>query len=104
MTEPKHTPGPWEVRQRGNDLFDMGWDITPSPGIRGQFEYEADARKSAASPEMLDVLERINAGDPICSHASHWRGVVDDWDVHTDLCKAMNAAIAKAKGEPCPTE
>ena len=83
------TQGPWEVRQGGNEIFGMGWDITPPSGVRGQFQYEADARKAAAAPELLQQLELLVehlVSNEVCD------------DRCADLVMAR-AAIAKAKGE-----
>ena len=106
MSETQHTPGPWAVVagsimvEYGGGFFDLAYvDGTFPNGYLTIAERNANANLMAAAPDLLDVLERINAGEPVCSHASHWRGLVDGWDVHTDLCQAMTAAIAKAKGE-----
>ena len=106
MSETQHTPQPWERKDRypfdgyKREVFGGGKHIASVHTAFGVWEAnEANANLIAAAPDLLDVLERINAGEPVCSHASHWRGLVDDWDVHTDLCQAIRAAIAKAKGE-----
>ena len=94
MTTQTHTRGPWKA-----------YGTWVSAGVDGDgpliadCDTDANADLIATSPDLLDVLERIHAGEPVCSHASHWRGLEDDWDVHTDLCQSMTAAIAKAKGE-----
>ena len=80
------TQGPWEVRRGGNEIFGMGWDITPPSGVRGQFQYEADARKAAAAPELLAACEWM------LEHCDQG-GVVGK-----EPCDNARAAIAKAGG------
>ena len=77
----KETPGPWEIEFGGS----LGYSITPNQGIRYQFEFEADAQKSAAAPEMFDVLERI----------MRWPRT----NMPQTMRDEINAVLAKAKGE-----
>ena len=72
------TQGPWEVQRGSNEIFGMGWDITPPSGVRGQFQYEADARKAAAAPDLLAacewMLEHCDQGGVVGSRTMrHWR-------------------------------
>ena len=41
----------------------------------------------------LDVLVRIEPSETICSHADHWHGVVDDLDIHSELCLEMQSVL-----------
>ena len=91
-----YTPSPWHITPDGRSVWGDNRRVAHIGPAGGH--NKANANLIAAAPDLLDVLERINAGEPVCSHASHWRGLVDGWDVHTDLCQAMTAAIAKAKG------
>ena len=59
------------------------WDITPSFGLRGQFNYEADARTAAAAPDLLEAGS-LMLGLHYCD---------------CDFCRMMIKAIAKARGE-----
>ena len=99
MSATEYTPAPWAARDGYVVAIDYPGRVVARCGDYGEVFGASNADLIAASPDLLDVLERINAGEPVCSHASHWRGLVDNWDVHTDLCQAMTAAIAKAKGE-----
>ena len=70
MTKPKHTPGPWSVRNFSSktpDTFRVyGANETNGLAICGS---EANARLIAAAPEMLELLTIaqnyvVIAGDP----------------------------------------
>ena len=94
MTE--HTQGPWQVTRdtggarnyvvRGSD----DWYLA-------EVSKEANANLMAAAPELLAALVAIRECtfvDPAQSLSTPCKDCMD----------MVNAAIAKAKGEPCPTE
>lgn len=105
MTQAKHTPAPWEVRQapsvnsRDYDIFQAG--VSPSagkiarvPGREGREQISiANARLIAAAPELLEALKDIL--DRFKSCIAGGNGELDD---DAPAIKKANAAIAKAKG------
>lgn len=93
--ESAHTPGPWgidldddwvDIHDSEDDLIARMW-MHPYP--RNLQDIEDNARLIAAAPELLDAVERLEAGVRLWTS----RGVSDE-----DM-KAAQAAIAKAKGE-----
>ena len=63
----KHTPGPWKVQQVDNQSYartivgDGFWIADVAHAATGDNESAANARLTAAAPEMLDMLQTINA-------------------------------------------
>jgi hypothetical protein len=93
----KHTPGPWAIKRTPNRITDFGqthpavngWRVSCQRYEMAPEEHEANARLIAAAPELLALLQDIEAcldiGDPV-DRASH--------------LSQIRAAIAKAEGTP----
>lgn len=85
-----HTPGPWEVHEVIDDyVISRGVrSSVTGKGINTGEDYEmfseADAHLIAAAPELLEVLRGILSLNGV--------------RIDRDLCKAAQAAIAKAEG------
>ena len=104
MTESKHTPGPWEVRQReADDMFAVdeftsyvsGFDIfgpedRPIVGPYGIPALETDERNAAliaAAPDLLEAVKQAH------EQMLHLYGKVG-------LTNLLRDVIAKAEGQP----
>ena len=90
----EHTPGPWEVVPGLDDKARVFYVRTIDNDLHyiaqiGRFgeNAPANARLIAAAPDLLAALETAVAS------GKSWHGI-----------SSARAAIAKAKGEPCPTE
>ena len=59
MTEPKHTPGPWEIREV-DGLFAIahsgGWILESDD----EQQDRADAKLIAAAPDLLEALRELH--------------------------------------------
>ena len=92
MSEPKHTPGPWEADEsRAMTAINTADKHVAMVNISHQVsiaEHHANARLIAAAPEMLDALESL------VSCISETRGS----DAYLALIAARDA-ITKAKGQ-----
>lgn len=96
----KHTPGPWVVERRstmvatalngadGYELFDVRCDVP---------EFEANARLTAAAPDLLEAL--IAAEKKLCIAEYHLDKGENDSVVFGSEILLARAAIAKARGE-----
>lgn len=89
-----HTPGPWTAIRRyyravphDDERSGFGWEVEgpEMPTLRGMFARAADAHLVAASPDMLDAIERLLEyyADPLPQH------MIDE----------LRDCVAKAKGE-----
>ena len=99
MSETKHTPGPWTVREYPHlahpftkSLYEIEF------GGEGELicdtVYErSDANLIAAAPDMLAALKAFPMFDDEDESYSHWRTRVSEWQI-----KVSEPAIAKAKG------
>ena len=87
-----YTPGPWTYQQ---GAYSEGFEIVEiqTTGV-GYIAHEADARKMAAAPDMLEALEAVSLvvlyeacceGCPCC-------------EMREELRARVAAAIAKATG------
>ena len=87
MTQ-KHTPGPWVIGYDNDtgpdDDYFIEW-VTAGPAQLHEKNADADARLIASAPDLLEALEM----------AQLWL----EFDGRFNMQK-INAAIAKAKGEP----
>ena len=101
MVEP--TKGPWERKDRQRighrrDIFGGGRHIASVHTAFGTWDInESNARLIAASPDLLAALVAIRE----CTFIDRTKMLDTPCQ---DCMDAVNAAIAKAKGEPCPTE
>lgn len=97
MSEPSHTPGPWETGGVITRVvvWPNGWnaplciaDCHAKNAPKTEAERVANARLIAAAPDLLAALNQV-------LDASEDNGDMDDidWD-------GIRAAIAKAKGTP----
>jgi hypothetical protein len=81
-----HTPGPWEfstfVDNRPSGSEHHTYKITPQRGVYGSM-FEADARLSAAAPDMLEALQGLVS-------------FFDKTGFTTEFLKPARAAISKA--------
>lgn len=60
MTQAKHTPGPWVVREDARDWAIIGPEPSWVTGVdRRNHNAEANARLIAAAPELLAALEKV---------------------------------------------
>ena len=93
---PKHTPGPWHIKDVCGDRVDVGYNAEPtstdfvaSCGYQDgkkDGECTANARLIAAAPDMLEALEAmVNPGHP--------------GPPNLEQVVAARAAIAKARGQ-----
>ena len=87
MTEPKHTPGPWQVHHenkvcrviRDEQLEIIGWcDVNN----------EANANLIAAAPDMYEALKNV-------CHNGCPESTADEFCLHCYVAKALR----KARGE-----
>lgn len=91
MPEHKHTPGPWVI-QKADDAYCIAsvgnLVIMPTAGKVKHDNSETDARLIAASPDLLEALERLLE-------------VVEQHDTPLSDPEriAARAAIAKATGQ-----
>ena len=93
MSETKHTPGPWEVRNL--TVWAAGGNCTVLDSPSGDLDHDcqADLQLAAAAPDLLAALEQVMpslcaCGNPLpIARNREWR-----YMTHA-------AAIAKAKGE-----
>ena len=85
----EHTRGPWGIRK---DEYSYSIECSNTGADIGYIWSETDAHLMAAAPDLLAALE----------------GIQDDWGcccrypgngTHESRCRAVTAAIAKAKGE-----
>ncbi len=100
----KSTPPPWTAvpRDIGNDgthdddQAGLGWDLDgpPQAMLRGQFALAMDAKMAAASPELVNALERVldEAGGCLCGTGG---SIAEN---HSQTCQLAHAAVAKARG------
>lgn len=97
MSESKHTPGPWTY-QEGTSPHFHGTVYTEETGDSVAVTYNdedgANARLIAAAPELLEVLEFLNAG--MECYCDSTPAVLDGHD-KCAVCMAKEA-IAKATG------
>lgn len=92
MTKPKHTPGPWELKQFGGPQISgpkgyavcTMWGALSVSELRGQDA--ANSRLIAAAPDLLAAL----------SSAVKWLAISDDPRCEKDL-HAAEAALAAAQ-------
>ena len=112
MTEPKHTPGPWERTCTAFGLLGVAsvatWErivmLTPYKDDPKYGESYANANLIAASPDLLPALENLLASALVWADSVQYDRDTS-WDYNAEpVIVAARAAIAKAKGEPCPTE
>lgn len=104
----KHTPGPWFADEKGNiwrrnpaELYENGGTVAGDKPIavvnkgwygEGSIGYpiEANARRIAAAPELMEALERLLV-------RMNLKETLDIGD-HIAI-KGARAALAKARGE-----
>jgi hypothetical protein len=91
MTEPKHTPGPWQSHRVGT--VSAGQYLIMIKPVRGgavqkaaEQERLANARLIAAAPEMLAILQEL------AESAVYW----SEYDVPLGIVDRINDAIRKA--------
>lgn len=87
MTNATHTPGPWRVSQPSGNYID-----TPTGSIAALMygATKTDARLIAAAPDMLAVLDQVDA------YLSPLDG---EEDAYAEIRSVIQQAIRKAKGE-----
>lgn len=112
----RHTPGPWSIGDENNACCDVllgtEHNLTCSLDRRDDNTYAevisraemlANAQLIAAAPELLDALQI----------AREFMSIASDWNFHEaeingemrstyDWLEVVDAAIAKATGEPPP--
>ena len=102
MTE--HTPAPWTA-VGGSIMVDYGGGFFDVAYVDGKYpnghltiaESKANANLISASPDLLAALVAIRE----CTFIDPAQPLSTPCQ---DCMDKVNAAIAKAKGEPCPTE
>ena len=107
MSEPKHTKGPWIIR---NESEIAGWSKTGKSWVVarttaakvGRDAANANARLIAAAPDLLAALEvMVGRIKYYSALPATQRPCIEDWEYtegSTDMHDARKA-IAKAKGE-----
>lgn len=110
MSKKAHTPGPWRVFICDDGGEWSGWPLSISPvgnddksvvRTGGHWPYEwdeytskaeavANARLMAASPDMLEALERLLAAAEMTTFS----------DQFPQECENARAALSKATGDP----
>lgn len=107
MTQPTHSPGPWELcYEMGNSVIKTAdgesimCDMTYYPWVP---EEEEDWRLIAAAPELLAALTECR--EACLSGDDHGIAVSEDVVIPSDLFERMCKAINKANGQaPDPIE
>jgi hypothetical protein len=92
-TQAAHTSGPWEYEPKGSRFFIDGADgltvaYIDRQGVRERAEIEANARLTAAAPQLLGALKSL-------------MGATDYFAKDRDTQVALNearSAIARAEG------
>lgn len=107
MSEFKGTPGPWTARKVGGSGYPgqsgFAIDYNVDEEQVADFVYEeADAYLIAAAPELLEALELAHKELHACQAVIHCAGGFDPAYVRDAqvALKRIDAAIAKAKGQP----
>lgn len=94
----KHTPGPWEVRERDGVLSIHAPGNTCPAQINGDPSYlpeiRLNARLIAAAPDLLEALQAVMAS---CGAEGRYSAL----ELH-DAANRARAAIAKATGSETP--
>ena len=96
MSERTHTPGPWVIDREGNiETVDHCPICEIIDATDTCAEYEANAHLIASAPSLLDALLRAREA------LKAFEDISGTWELyqHSPEMKAINAAIAKAKGE-----
>lgn len=96
----KHTPGPWFSRKGQRDGTWKVHDIEDAEGLLlAEAIKSADARLIAAAPDLLAacIEARKVYDDGDCADCG-----ASDGDGHDETCitRVLDAAVAKARGEP----
>lgn len=95
MSDPNHTPGPWEYRVDGNCVVIEGKGAdyvahTENPETAADRLDIANARLIAAAPDLLAACKKVMT---TCGSPSDWNGET------REFLLAIEAAIAKAEGQ-----
>ena len=101
----KHTPGPWEyfpeaTGEEGDGDVRTGYDHDehgPVDIVLSVFLKHEDGLLISAAPDMLEVLEEIEAENDNCPCCSCWLSGEKN-STHEQGCK-FAAALKKARGE-----
>lgn len=100
MSNPKHTPGPWELDQDEQPFVypAVGGRMIAACNMqqRGMEENVANARLIAAAPELLAAAKRILHHDEHCG-----AGDCDQW---AEVIAQLRAAVLKGEGGPDAAE
>jgi hypothetical protein len=112
MSQAKHTPGPWQVKQlSGNELYIMDKEQAVICEFHTAYNTdEANAQLIAAAPELLDCADAPDldaAHDMLSELLEDGNASNDDIrEAAIDLCAVLvrhhekrHAAIAKVKAE-----
>lgn len=105
MSEKKHTPGPWEIKDGRYIDSPSGWiaDVLSYPAYRAATdndseEQKANARLIAAAPDLLEALKACElAMDTAALHGLPQELPPTYRDSWADAHIAARAAIAKAE-------
>lgn len=97
--ETKHTPGPWYVESDRTTVTLAGQSVivAPAPDRSPRAEVEANAALIAASPDMLDALDRLTEAFPELGTDAPLNGA-DAVDRLAELWPVIQAARARARG------
>src|SRR5690349_2091372 len=103
MTEPRYTPGPWEIsdtRGRGNNLLSIRAGLCGVARINATLHADANAHLIAAAPELYEIAQMyLDWGhlSPAQLEAKY-----PEWE-RTEGVRYIDAkaraALAKARGE-----
>lgn len=102
-SEPKHTPGPWEIDRTLTTAIDKGKKhiamvgFYKSPDVEtcvAEEEHNANVRLIAEAPEMLAMLEELEWSDVVwCSVCGQGRK-----DGHAENC-TLGSLLQRIRGE-----
>ena len=99
MSEGKHTPGPWQVKDTNSGLMILaepnGYILELRPKCRGIESLAANARLIAAAPETLAQRDALLAAAEKALYA-HTIGAGQPYSID-EICDSLRAAIASAK-------
>lgn len=93
MNKPKHTPGPWSVGDSTGRMNQVAIEPTIGCVYGAGDEVKANARLTAAAPELLDAVNAVYI------NAVKLPDLRDEFSINRATLDKIKAAISKATGE-----